>query len=85
MEEEAQSLPSNVQGKMVREYCRKAEAKIDLAGSLTSALAIKEEECHRFRQDCSSDLVVHAVEKYLDNFIAQRWNTHGTHRANNTD
>lgn len=64
----------SVQHELVREYCGEAEGRIMSAGSHTDAIAIKEQWCKRFRNECESALIANATSAYLDGIIMRKWN-----------
>ena len=62
-----------LQNRLVRDFCRKAQALIGTAGSESEALRIKEEQCSRFEEECDSTLLVNAARHNIDDMIRERW------------
>jgi hypothetical protein len=85
MEEMVQHPTHHEQDELVRDHCREAEGLITASASRAAAMRIKENWCRRFRQECTSMLIVHAAAAYLDQIIARQWPRERADRPDNNE
>lgn len=73
MNHNASSETTEQQTHVIRKYCSEAEKVLAGAPDYAAAVRLKSSLCARFADECSSELVVNATSRYLDQMLSKRW------------